>query len=325
MRRFTFILAILMIGSFFSSPVITATHAAGYPDHVINLIIPGTPGSIIDVTGRIIANDLSQILGVKVVPMDKPGASFTLGTDFVARSKPDGYTIVYTNTPALVHARAAEPETVPYDPDKDLEPLGLHLFFPVGLAVKADSPWKNFNELVEYARQNPGKIRCSTSGKYAASFFVMKMVESEAGIKFTQVPYKGGQAVVTALLGGHVESSFDATMKFTPHMKAGKLRILLTTKKMRDFPEIPTPQELGYKLELPSVFFAFYGPVGMPAEVKETLVKAIKKAVEIPESKEKIEKLGFVVEYRSPEQLKKMVDQEYKDAYEIMEKVGVHN
>jgi len=142
MRRFTFILAILMIGSFFSSPVITATHAEGYPDQVINLIIPGTPGSIIDVTGRIIAEDLSQILGVKVVPMDKPGASFTLGTDFVARSKPDGYTLVYTNTPALVHARAAEPETVPYDPDKDLEPLGCHLFFPIGLAVQADSPWK---------------------------------------------------------------------------------------------------------------------------------------------------------------------------------------
>jgi len=182
----------------------------------------------------------------------------------------------------------------------------------------------NLQAMVEYAKQNPGKVRSSTSGKYSASFFVMKMIESEAGIKFTQVPYKGGQAVITALLGGHVESSFDATMKFTPHMKAGKLRILLTTKEMRDFPDIPTPQDLGYKLELPSVFFAFYGPVGMPAEVKETLVKAIKKAVAIPESKEKIEKLGFVVEYRTPEELKKMVAQEYKDAYEIMKEVGVH-
>ena len=298
----------------------TPIQAGSYPDRPINLIIPGTPGSIIDITGRIMAEELTKILGQKMVPMDKPGASFTLGTDFVARSTPDGYTLLYTNSSGMVSARVAQPETVPYKTE-DLVPLGIHLYFPMGFAVQASSPWKTFGELVDYAKKNPGAIRISTSGKFSSAFYIIKMLESAAGIKFTQVPYKGGQAVIAAILGGHVEACIDAGLKFTPHVKAGKLRILLASKRMKELPDVPTPQEVGYDVDIFSPWFAFYAPKGTPEEVIKVLVPAIKKAVNEPESKAKIEKMGFLVDYGTPEELEKLVPKQYKELNAIMDEV----
>lgn len=322
MKRTIVVLTLSIIFTFLSSPVLQKAWAARYPDQNINMIIPGTPGSIVDIAGRIMAEDLTKILGVTVVCVDKPGGSFTLGTDFVVRSKPDGYTITYTNSAAVATVKAASPETVPYDPGKDLVPLGLHLFFPLALAVQADSPWKTFGDLLEYARKNPGKLRVSTSGKHSTAFFVLKILESGLGLKMTQVPYKGGSSVITALLGGHVEVSCDAAVKFTPHVKAGKLRILTVTKKVKDSPDLKTPRDMGYDVDLPSAWFAFYAPAGIPEQVKQTLVAAIKKAIDEPASTAKLEKLGFVVEYGTPAELKALALQDYKKAVEMMKKYG---
>jgi len=321
MKRIFMVFTLLMICSFSFFPVLQ-TAQAKYPDQNINMIIPGTPGSIVDIVGRIMAEDLTKILGVKVVAMDKPGGSFTLGTDFVVRSKPDGYTIAYTNSSAVATAKAASPETVPYDTDKDLTPLGLHLFFPLGLAVRTDSPWKTFQDLLEYAKKNPGKLRVSTSGKYGGAFYILKSLESALGLKLTQVPYKGGSSVITALLGGHVEVCCDAAVKFTPHVKAGKFRLLTVSKDIKDFPNVKTPREMGYDVDLPSSWFAVYAPKGISEEVRQTLVAAVKKAIEEPESKAKIEKMGFVVEYGTPEELKKLAHDQYEQAVEIMKKYG---
>jgi tripartite-type tricarboxylate transporter receptor subunit TctC len=318
MRRIAFIFTLIVVCSFFSGAVLTTAQAGSYPDRNINLIIPGTPGSIIDITGRIVAEEMTKILGQKVVPMDKPGGSFTLGTDFVVRSKPDGYTLSYTNSSGMVSARVAKPEIVPYGPD-DLVPLGLHLYFPMGFAVQASSPWKTFEQLVEYAKKNPGAIRLSTSGKFSSAFYIMKMIESAAGIKMTQVPYKGGKAVIAAILGGHVEACIDAGLKFTPHVKAGKLRILLASKRMKALPDVPTPQELGYNIDIFSPWFAFYAPKGTPEEVTKVLISAIKKAINEPESKAKIEKMGFLVDYGTPDELEKLIPKQYKELKLIMD------
>ncbi len=318
MRRVAFIFTLLMVCSFFSGAVLTTAQAGTYPDRSINLIIPGTPGSIIDITGRIVAEEMTKILGQKVVPMDKPGASFTLGTDFVVRSKPDGYTLSYTNSSGLVSARVAKPEIVPYGPD-DLVPLGLHLYFPMGFAVQASSPWKTFKDMVDYAKKNPGAIRISTSGKFSSAFYIIKMIESAAGIKLTQVPYKGGKAVIAAILGGHVDACVDAGLKFTPHVKAGKLRILLASKRMRELPDVPTPQEVGYNVDIFSPWFAFYAPKGTPEEVKKVLISAIKKAINEPVSKAKIEKMGFLVDYGTPEELENLIPKQYKELKSIMD------
>ena len=322
MKRHIFIpiLSLVVFGLSIGVPTI---QAQPYPNRPVQLVIPGTAGSVIDITGRILADDLGKILGQQFIPIVKPGAGFTLGTDFVVRSKKDGYTLVYTNNPAIVYARILNPETVPYDPDKDLEPLGLHLFFPHAIAVQASAPWKNFGELLDYVKKNPNTVRVSTPGIGTTTHFHLEIIQSLTGAQFNHVPFKGGEAVITALLGGHVEMTIDAISKITPHVEAGKMRMLLVTIKTPQFPNVPTIIELGYKQELAPSWFAMYGPTGMPEEVKKVLIPAIEKAIKNPESKAKIEKMLFVVNYKSPAEQKKLAAEEYEAGLAIAKKIGL--
>src|SRR5512134_658788 len=234
--------------------------AQPYPDRPIQLIIPGAAGSILDIAGRIVAEDLGKILKQQVIPVAKPGGGFTLGTDAVARSKKDGYTLAYTNSPAIVYSRIINPDTVPYDPDKDLEPLGLHLFISTAVAVQASAPWKDFKELVDYAKKNPGKVRVSTPGVGTSGHFQLEVIQNLTGAQFSHVPFKGGESVITAVLGGHVEMTFDAISKLTPHAETGKMRVLLLSSKMAQYPKVPTLKDLGYNQDLVPAWFGMYGP-----------------------------------------------------------------
>jgi len=299
--------------------------AQPYPNRSIQWIIPGAAGSILDIAGRLTGDELGKILGAQLIPVVKPGAGFTLGTDFVARSKKDGYTLTYTNSAAIVFTRVLNPETVPYDPDKDLEPLGLHLFFPNAIAVQASAPWKNFGELLDFAKKNPNKLRVSTTGTGSTSHFNLEIIQSLTGAQFTHIPFKGGESVITALLGGHVEMTFDAVSKIKPHVESGKMRILLSTSKVPDLPNIPILTELGYKQELFTSWFGMYGPAGLPEEVKNVLIPAVEKAVKNPELKAKVEKMDFVVQYKPPAEQKKLAADEYEKAVAIAIKVGLRS
>jgi tripartite-type tricarboxylate transporter receptor subunit TctC len=301
----------------------TTVHAQSYPNHSIQLIISIPAGGGGDINGRILADDLSKVLGQQIIVTNKPGASDTLGTDALAKSKKDGYTLGYTSTAAMVYSRVTNPETVPYDPVKDFDPLALHTFYPLSVAVQASSPWKTFKELVDYAKKNPGKLRVSTAGVGSAANFDVELVQSLTGAQFTHVPFKGGEAVVTALLGGHVEVSFDIVGKFMPHVDAGKLRLLLSSKKTSIYPNLPTLTELGYNRDLLSGWHAMFGPAGMPEDVKKVIVPAIEKAANSPEGKAKIEKLGYVVQHKSPADLRKLIIDDYETAHGIAVRLGL--
>ncbi len=294
-----------------------------YPNRPVQFVIPAAPGAVLDITGRIVAEELSRSLGKPFVPMNKPGGSFTLGTDFVAHSKKDGYTLVYTNNPAIVYSRILSPGTVTYDPDKDLEPLGLHVLFAHVIAVQASSPWKTIRDLLDYAKANPDKLRVSTSGLGSVTHFHLETIQSLTGTQFNHVPFKSGEAVITALLGGHVEVTFDAVSKITPHVDSGKLRMLLTTIKMKEYPNLPTLHDLGYKQQLVPTWFGMYGPAGLPENVKKILIPAIEKAMKNPESKAKIEKMQFIVDYRTPAEQKKLAAEEYAGALVIAKRIGL--
>jgi tripartite-type tricarboxylate transporter receptor subunit TctC len=301
----------------------STAHAQPFPSRPIQLIIPNVPGSIMDINARVLTDDLGKTLGTQIIVIDKPGAASIFGTDFVAKSRKDGYTLGYLSASSLIYTRITHPETFPYDPDKDLDPLGLHLFVPLTVTVQASSPWKTFGELIDYAKKNPGKLRVSTIGVGAIDHFNLEIMQSITGAQFTHVPFKGGESVITALLGGHVEATFDAFGKVNPHVTSGKLRILLISKKMPESPDIPTATELGYKQGLLSTWFAFYGPSGMPDEVKKTLVSAIEKAIKNPELKGKVDKMGFLVDYKSPSDLNRLVKEDYETANAIAIRIGL--
>src|SRR3990172_741776 len=159
----------------------SALQAHAYPTHPIQLVIPSAPGDGTDIAARLFAEELAKVLKSPVVPLNKPGASATLGTDFVVKSKKDGYTLLYANTSAVVYSKAANPETVPYDPIKDLEPLGFHCFFPLSVAVQEGAPWKTFGELIDYSKKNPGKVRVSTPGQGSIDHFNLEIIQSLTG------------------------------------------------------------------------------------------------------------------------------------------------
>jgi tripartite-type tricarboxylate transporter receptor subunit TctC len=295
--------------------------AAGYPDHPIQLVIPYPAGAGGDITARMLAEELEKILGSKIIPSNKPGASSVLGTDAVIRGKKDGYTLLYGSSAGFVFAPVANPEVLHYDPLRDAEPLGFHYFFPSTVAVRSDATWKTFPQLVEYARKNPGKIRVSTTGVGSGPHFVLEIIQSITGVQMTHVPFEGGESVITALLGGHVEATIDSFSKVKPHAEAGKMRMLLITNKMPGIPDLPTITELGYKQTLPGSWFALFAPAGIPEEVRRVLVPAVEKAVRA--TKPRIDQMGSICEYKSPAELRKMIEQEYGRAFEIAVKIGL--
>lgn len=314
------VLSLLVLGLGFGIPTV---QAQPYPNRPIQLIIPGAAGSILDIAGRLSGEELGKILGTQVIPIVKPGAGFTLGTDFVVKSKKDGYTLCYTNSSGIVYARVLNPETVPYDPEKDLDALGLHLFIPNAIAVQASSPWKSFAELLDYAKKNPNKLRVSTTGIGSTAHLNLEVIQSLTGTQFNHVPFKGGEAVITALLGGHVEVTFDAINKITPHVQSGKMRVLLLTNKMSTLPDIPTINDLGYKEELFSSWFGMYGPAGLPDEVKKVLIPAVEKTFKNPELKAKLEKMEFAVHYGSPAELRRLAAEGYEKGVALARKIGL--
>jgi tripartite-type tricarboxylate transporter receptor subunit TctC len=319
MRYAYLFVALCLLGIGLPAP--TASFSAEYPDHTIQLIIPNVAGSQMDITGRILAEELGQILGQKVIISNKPGAGTVLGTDAALRSKKDGYTLLYSSAGAVVYSQASNPEVVHYDPVKDAEPLGLHFFFPHVVSVKSDAPWKTFPQLIDYAKKNPGKLRISTIGVGSTPHFLLEMIQSITGAQFIHVPFEGGESVVTAVLGGHVEITCDSFTKLKPHSDAGKIRNLLITHKMPGYLDIPLMTEVGYKQSLPASWFAIFAPAGIPEDVKKILVPAVEKAVK--KSKAKTDQLGNIVEYRPPAELKKMIEEESKRARDLAIKIGL--
>ncbi len=297
-------------------------YCAGYPDHNIQMIIPYVAGATGDITARLLIEEMQKSLGVKIIPNNKPGAASVLGTDAAVRSKKDGYTLLYSSASAIIYAPITSPDIVHYNAFKDLEPLGFHYWFPQGIAVKSDAPWNSFTELIDYARKNPGKLRVSTVGVSSTPHIMLEMIQDITGAKFTHVPFEGGESVITALLGNHVEVCCDGYAKFKPHTDAGKLKILLISKKLPFAPGIPTIAEVGYKNEtLPGTWYAMYAPAGIPEDVRKVLIPAVEKAVKA--TKARIDQMGSIGEYKTPAETMKLQEEEYKRAYDIAVKVGL--
>ena len=321
MRRYVLVMGFLSVfGLGIGVPVL---HAQSYPQYPIQLVIPGAPGDAADIAARSVAEELSKILKTSVVPINKPGGAATVGTDFVAKSKKDGYTLLYGITSGVVYSPAFSPETTPYDPIRDLEPLGLHVFFPTGISVQAEALWKTFPEVIEYAKKNPGKFRVGTLGVGSINHFQLEIIKSLTGADITMIPFKGASPAITALLGGHIEAAFVAVTISSPHYKSGKLHGILLDQKVADLPDIPTLPQLGYKRDLPPTYFAFFAPAGIPEEAKKVLIPAIEKAMKNPELMAKLQKMWFIPNYRSPAELKHLMSEDYENARAMVKKMGV--
>jgi len=320
MKKITLFVVGLVVVLFLTF-LVNSVKAETYPSQPIQMVITLAPGDAGDLTGRTIGSELAKILKTPVVPINKTGGAGTVGTDFVAKGRKDGYTILYTYS-SIVYTYATNPENVPYNPFQDLEPLCLAASVPLLIAVQADSPWKTIQELVDYIKQNPGKIRGSSTGVGSVGHFGYEVIRAETGAAITMVPYKGATPGLTALLGGHVEVAIPALSIVSPHLKAGKVRVLLTSKKIPEFPQIPTLTQLGYKHDMSSVWFGFFLPIGVPDSVKKVLISALEKSIKSTDVFNAFQNLGAVEDYKPSGEFKKMMTEEYEMVKDLFKVAG---
>jgi tripartite-type tricarboxylate transporter receptor subunit TctC len=317
------VLSILVILAFLFLGGVSKLFGQGYPDRAIQVVIPMAPGDGLDVSGRLMAEELGKSLNVPIVPLNKPGATGTAGTDAVVKAKKDGYTILFTNSASIIYTRILHPENVPYDSFKDLTRLGLSTTSPVLVVVRDDAPYKTLTELVDYAKKNPGKVRCGTPGVGSVSDLNIEIIKAHTGAQITIVPFKGASPAITALLGGHVETIVAAIGPLITHMRSRKIKGIVTSNRLPEFPDIPTFKQLGYPQDLLGVWFAYFAPAGITAPITGTLVSAIEKVVHDPTISSKLAEMGMIQEFESPEKLLARMHEEYKIVEEIAKKSGM--
>jgi tripartite-type tricarboxylate transporter receptor subunit TctC len=298
-----------------------SAQAQDYPNRPIQLIITLAPGDGLDVTGRAIATEMAKILKTPVIPMNKTAGAGAFGADYVAKGKKDGYNILYINS-SLIYSYAMNPENIPYNPLQDLEPLCVTASVPLLIAVQTESPWKSFSELLGYMKDNPGKVRGSSSGFGSIGHFAYEVIRAETGGAITMIPYKGAMPGFTALLGGHVEVAIPSTTVILPQLAAGKVRALLASRKIPEYPNIPTLTELGYKQDMRSVWNAAFVPTGVADSVKKILVSAFEKSVETPDVVNTMKEIGYLRDYKPGEEFKKSMTEEYLFAKEFFKTAG---
>lgn len=254
--------------------------ADDYPGRNISIVVPYTPGGFNDTMARVFARKLQEAWGQPVIVENKPGAGTVIGTEYGARAAPDGYTLTIVGFP-LVANHYLYTKGLPYDAQKAFAPIIVGAQSPNLLVVRADSPVKSMQDLIERAKASPGKINYATAGTGTSNHLTMEYFKSRTGTDMVQIPYKGSAPMVTDLLGGQVDVMFDNMPHVLPHVKAGKMRALAVTSEKRSAlaPEIPTVAEQGYPDFSVAVWYGLAAPAGTPPAIVEKINAELNKAL----------------------------------------------
>ena len=246
--------------------VFSSSSWAEYPERPITIYVGTDPGGPVDLIARGAAAGAEKELGHPIIVENKAGGAGTVALGVLQSAKPDGYTLCAVINQSI--AGIPLMQKVPFKPLKSFTPVvGYAIGEHTGLVVKADAPWKTFKEFLEYARQNPGKIKYSSSGIGMSAHLVMESIAHKEGIKWVHIPFKSNPAAMTAVLGGHVDACTSG-VDFVPQVKAGEVRVLLThgRKRSPNFPDVPTALELGYSITSENIH-SLVGPAGLPRSV----------------------------------------------------------
>ena len=286
----------------------STAYAQPFPSRPVTLIVPWPAGGSTDQVMRALAQATEKHLGQTIIVDNKPGAGGTLGAQAMVTTKPDGYTV--TQIPITVF-RIPHTTKVGYDPMTDLTYLLGVSGYTFGVAVRADSPHKTWQDLVAFAKANPGKLTYGTPGASTSLHVTMEEIAHRYGIQWTHVPFKGNADNMQALLGGHIDASADAT-GWGPHVDAGKMRLLVTwgEKRTKRWPSVPTLKELGYDIVSTSPY-GIAGPKGMDPAVAKVLHDAFKRGMEDAVHMQAMEKYDQDLIYMSPEEYAKFARESF--------------
>lgn len=301
----------------------TVANAQPFPNGPVSIIVPLAPGDAADIAARAIGEELSKVLNVPVLAVNRPGAGGAVGAAAVAQARKDGQTILFPPNAALTFRPVLEPQAVNYDSLRDFTPLGLSSRTPSVVVVRADAPYKTFAELVDYAKKNPGKVRIGHPGPGSVGDFCIRLINSLTDAGLEGIPHAGAAPAVLALRGGHIEGVVLALGALAPHIRSGVFRGLATSNKTPAFPELPTLGELGHKEELFGIWFSFLAPAGIPEDARRALTGAVEQAVKSPAIAAKLAPLGIQQSYGTPEQLSAEMRDELKRVGDLARKTGL--
>ena len=311
---------LLLLAAFFSQG---AFSQGRYPARTLTLVVGFEPGGGTDTVARIIAKPLAESLGQQVVVENRSGAGGNIAVDHVAKSLPDGYTIVLANVGSL----AVNPHLLklPYDPLRDLAPITMAVVFPNLLVVHSSVPANTLAEFVKLAKDKPGEIAYGSSGIGGAGHLAGELLKMMAHIDLIHVPYKGGGPAMAGLLGGQIAAYFATPVAPLPHIKAGKAKAIATTGATRFtlLPDIPTIAESGYPGYEATNWYAYLAPAKTPKEIVERLNRELIKVLNAPDTIAALHKQGVEPKPGTPEELARYIAREYQTWGKVVKQAGI--
>ena len=298
-----------------------AVLAQGYPARPVRIIVPTAAGGGIDASARIVAPKLAELWGQGVVVENRPGAAMAIGVDAVAKAAPDGYTLLVAHEGAICMNPVIYPN-LPHNPQKDLAPVSLMVTAPLLVVMHAAFPANSLQELLAYARANPGKLNHANGG--SATRMALELLNSLAKVEIADIAYKGLAPALTAVMAGETQLSLPDAGSATAALKSGKVRALAVTtlKPARQFPGLPTVAESvpGYDM---STWRALFATAGTPPEVLAKIERDLRTALTMPDVREKYEALSMEVTSGSSEELKERVRAETDKWARLVKETGI--
>lgn len=299
---------------------------AAYPDKPIRLIVPFPPGGGTDALARQVAQKISVNTGWTLIVENHPGAGGNIGVNLAAKAAPDGYTIVLGQTSNL----AINPTLythLPYDPERDLTPIGLVAQAPLVLVTRSQSPYKTLSDVVHAAKAKPSDmLTVATSGIGTVAHLSTVEFQKDAAIKLTHVPYKGAEQGLTDVIGGRVDMYMSSVPTLIGPVRGGTVRALAVTsiKRAEDLPNVPTFAESGYPGFDGVTWFGLLGPAGLPAEVVKTLSGALTTALRSPEIQKQFRSQGAEVRVDSPQEFSALIHEDKIRWGKLVKESGAH-
>lgn len=311
--------AVCMAAASFAAPAF-----AKYPERPVTVVVPWGAGGGSDIIARALSKPLERELGKPVIVTNKPGGSGTVGTSYVAHARPDGYTIGLVNNTGLIHQ--IHYGGLDYK-RTDLDPLCLFLRVPVFLVVNSKSPIRNVADFVKAAKEKNGTLTLGVAAVGGGTHLPVEGFFEKAGIKVQPMPFKGGgNGVVTALVGEHIDSAVLHPSEVYGQFQAGNVRILgvLDEKRLEAYPDVPTFKELGYDVT-GQVWRCFVAPKGTPREVKDILVKALEKATKDPQYLDTLSKLGDMPTFLGPKEFAEYLEKDDARLFNTIKRLNLLN
>lgn len=295
-----------------------------YPDHPVKLVVGFPAGQATDIVARLLADRLSQSMGQAFVVENRPGQGGSLGLAHLAKSPPDGYTMVLAATASLV-TNPHLYKSVGYDPLTDFAPSGVAVEIPLALVAHPSAPFNTLAELVAYAKANPGKLNYSSVGNGTLSHLAMERLKREAGISMQHIPYQGSVRSIADLVGGNVMLSFDTLTVTVPHVESKRLKLIAVAsgKRVPQLPDAPTMIEAGMSGFIASPWLGVLFPKGTPPSIVMAMNAEIRKALEDPGMQKSMLGIGAVARPNSPEEFTRLLQEDHARWGRIVRESGV--